>query len=300
MLQRTTFETVLARLDEAFALFRRIGLAAAVEASRFAEYRRRLQRFVDARAQPEGIEDAMNEDSDTDRAIAGFAQVESLELADLVPFLTTYEETVLQPKVRAILGGPVLPGDENHASNQARNIMFELSLASKLARAGLTPRLGEHPDLECEVDGKRLWIECKRPLSATKVGKRIGEAYRQLHRDMKSAPPGTRGVIAISLSKLVNPRDTFLSYSSEDRASEFLGDELQRLADRSERSRRMLPPAIVGLLFHVMTPAVHRETGIMVLADQLNIQERAASGTADHRVFRRFAEVLRRIADEHG
>ena len=58
--------------------------------------------------------------------------------------------------------------------------------------------------MQCEVEGKRLWIECKRPLSAGKVGKRIGDAYRQLHRDMKDAPPGTRGVIAVSLSKLVD------------------------------------------------------------------------------------------------
>jgi hypothetical protein len=300
MMQRTSFENVLAGLDRALALFRQIGLAEEVEASRFAEYRRRLRQFVDARAQPERIDEVMKEDSDTERAIAGVAQVESLELADLVPFLKTCEQTVLQPKVRAILGGPVLPTDEDQASNQARNIMFELSLASKLARTGLAPQLGEHPDLQCEIEGKPLWIECKRPLSAGKVGRRIGEAYRQLYRDMTAAPPGARGIIAVSLSKLVNRGDTFLSYTNEHRASAFLSDELQRLADRSEPSRRNLPPVIVGLLFHVMTPAVYQESGTMVLADQLNMQERAAPHTADHRAFRRFGEALRAIADQRG
>src|SRR5207253_641949 len=148
---------------------RMIGFSDEVDTSRFAEYRRRLQRFVDARSQPERLDEVVKEDSDTDRAIGGFAQVESLELAGLVPFLETCDESVLQSKVRAILGGPVLPVDEDQASNQARNIMFELSLASKLVRAGLAPQLGEHPDLQCEVDEKGLWIECKRPLSAGKV-----------------------------------------------------------------------------------------------------------------------------------
>jgi hypothetical protein len=299
-MQRTSFENVVTGLDEALSLFRQIGLAAEVEESRFTEYRRQLQRLVDARAQRDQIDDAAKKDSDADRAILGFAQVESLELAKLVPFLKTCDNTDLLPKVRAILRGPVLPADENQASNQARNIMFELSLASKLARAGLAPQLGEHPDLQCEVEGKRLWIECKRPLSAEKVGKRIVEANRQLHRHMKAAPSDMRGIIAVSLSKVVSSGDTFLAYTDEARASTFLSDELERLAGRSERSQRTLPPVIIGLLFHVMTPAVHRESGITVLADQINMQERAVPGSADHQAFRRFGEALQAIADQRG
>ena len=69
---------------------------------------------------------------------------------------------------------------------------------------------------------------------------------------------GITGIMAVSLSKMINRGDVFLSFSNEDRASAFLGDELERLARASQTSRRKLPPSIIDLRFHVMTPALHR------------------------------------------
>ena len=143
-------------------------------------------------------------------------------------------------------------------------------------------------------------IECKRPFSPKKVGKRIRQAYRQLYCDLKNAPPGSRAVIAVSLSKLVNAGDTFLEYSSESEASALLSRELERLAGASQASQRRLPSDIIGLLFHVMTPAVHRETRLMVLADQLNMEHRAGAGTEDRMAFQHLGEALMAIADQRG
>ena len=68
----------------------------------------------------------------------------------------------------------------------------------------------------------------------------------------------------------------------------------------SQASQRRLPSDIIGLLFHVMTPAVHRETRLMVLADQLNMEHRAAAGTADRMAFQHLGEALMAIADQRG
>jgi hypothetical protein len=91
----------------------------------------------------------------------------------------------------------------------------------------------------------------------------------------------------VSLSKMINRGDVFLSYSNEDRASAFLGDELERLARASQTSQRKLPPSIIDQLFHVMTPALHRETDRIDPIDQLNVEPRAREGTDDYRVVRR-------------
>src|SRR5206468_8104094 len=47
-------------------------------------------------------------------------------------FLSRNQEPgVLRPKLRVILSGPEVAADEDEASNQARNFMFELTLAWK-------------------------------------------------------------------------------------------------------------------------------------------------------------------------
>src|SRR5947207_13629963 len=51
-------------------------------------------------------------------------------------------------------------------------------IASKLWRAGLQPRLGDRPDVSCEVRGKTFFIECKRPLTARGVKGRITDEPR--------------------------------------------------------------------------------------------------------------------------
>jgi hypothetical protein len=56
------------------------------------------------------------------------------------------------------LDGPVLPTEEDKNTNHGRNILFELNLAAKLWTVGIMPTLGEHPDLSCEIDGKKLLI----------------------------------------------------------------------------------------------------------------------------------------------
>jgi hypothetical protein len=294
--QRTSFEQVIADLDRALALCRNLGLSAEVETSRFVEYRERLQRFVDLRAQPNGIDELLKNDSDTDRMIAGISQVEGLELANLVLFLEKCDPDVLRPKLREVLGGPVVPKDEDQASNQARNFMFELALAWTLERAGLRPTLGERPDLQCEVEGKRLLIECKRPFSGRTVTKRIGEANGTLLGALKKAPPGSRGIIAVSVSRVLNEGSMFLLYSSEKEASRHLADELERMA-RAEALQRQSPPKIIGVLFHIMTPALHRETQRMDLASQFVFDARARRGTADYRAACRFGETIGAISE---
>jgi len=97
--------------------------------------------------------------------------------------------------------------------------------------------------------------------------------------------------MAVSLSKMINRGDVFLSFSNEDRASAFLGDELERLARASQTSRRKLRPSIIDLRFHVMTPALHRETDRIDSIDQLNVERRAREATDDYRVVCRLGTI---------
>ena len=290
---RTKREQVVAGLDRVLELCRQLGLGAEVESSRFVVYRQIIQAHL------EGRDPCAEHETDVGRRnmLFGAALAEGLELALLADFLEKGAPRVLAPKLRAILGGPAIPADEDQTSNNARNIMFELVLAEKLSRARLNPVLGEHPDLQCKVEETALLIECKRPLSEKQIRTRAWKANEQLQPQLRQQP-NARGIVAISVSKAINRGDCFLRYSDEERASAHLSDELERWAVESGARTLPFPGSIVSLLFHVMTVAVNREDGTIVHASQVNVEVRAPDGTSEYRAVRRLYEALRSIADD--
>jgi hypothetical protein len=132
------------------------------------------------------------------------------------------------------------------------------------------------------VNGTTLLIECKRPLSTRGVVGCVGDAHKQLERELRKRPHA-RGIIAVSLSKTRDREgDTFLGYTNEGNLRTFLKDESERLAQQAALAEQQLPPSMIGMLYHFMTPAQDRETALTVLAEQLDLKLLAAQGTADY------------------
>jgi len=90
------------------------------------------------------------------------ALTEAVELGGILPFLKACKPETVRRKLLEVLQGPaqVTAGDQN--TNQGRNILFEFNVAAKLCDAKLSPQLGDHPDVSCSVDGREIFIECKR------------------------------------------------------------------------------------------------------------------------------------------
>jgi len=188
--------------------------------------------------------------------------------------------------------GPELPTAEDDASSQARNLLFELNLASKLWHAGLKPELGEHPDISCVVEGKLLLIECKRPVSVRGAKERITKARKQLQAEIKKRPVGARGVIALSMSKILNRGDKVYAYDTEAEGRDGLHRHLLDRTERFSGSWQKLPNDIVGVVFHVITTAVDRTTNMYISAQHTNIHPLAREGSLDRQVFRAFGRAL--------
>jgi len=131
---------------------------------------------------------------------------ESLEVGRMIPFLSTFPSQVLKPLLTRVVRGPVLPSEEDSASNQARNIQFELALGAKLARTGAAVCFGE-PDLRCQIDGRPFMIACKRILSPARLNDRIEEATKQVRRELRGLPDEVGGIVAISLSSVLASSD---------------------------------------------------------------------------------------------
>lgn len=269
-MERMKHEEVVNRLDRVLNLARCLGLGDDVVGSRFVQYRDRLAALIATKTV-------------TDGKLDGMAQVEAMELAALVDYLEACKPDPVAPKLKHALRGPYLPDDEDEGSNEGRNFLFELTVAEKLSRAGLAPQLGEHPEILVNVRGIPLFVQCKRVFSERRVSRCIARAEAQLKDDLATAPNEARGLIAVSLSRLLkppaeaipeqlSPRDVVRSVSGDEEASAYVNEELEALRYEAEAFRRRRPPRIVGILFHAAAPVMDRDSGLIVRVEQIILE----------------------------
>lgn len=240
------YEDILQNLDQILEFCDELDLGNKAKNSRFATYRKQIMGLIELlRVQPIPSELAEQENE------YRIALTESMEFGALLPYLQQCDRACVSPKIEECLDGPILPNDESMISNRARNIQFELYLASTLWRAGLQPILGEHPDLKCQVDGKWFFFECKRVFSANNIKNRIHEARRQLRKHRSLAPQGAREIVAISLSKAFNPAHRAIHSLGQDYARKRLGEYLHSL-DKSmeEEFAKLSFQKITAILYH--------------------------------------------------
>lgn len=281
-----TFARMLADLDASLDVARGLGLERLAAQGRFADHRRRIVALGEVWG---GAEVGPAPDLLTQVAL-----VESTELASILPLVKGGDPVVLRQKLEVVLAGPVAQIDESPQTNHARNILFELNVASKLERGGVPWALGEHPDVSCKVGERDVLIECKRPFAATGLRGCLRGARRQLEKQVTRQGGRALAVIALSLSRAVNQGDQILTYSDEERASAKLGEEMEAFAEATRAQWERLPTAFVGIIFHVVTPAWNRERGRLDVAQQMLLLPLVRS--ADVSVFRVLGERLRRLA----
>jgi hypothetical protein len=200
-----SYESILERLDSILNYCRGpLNLARDVSESRFVTLRERLNELIIAvRAIKAGTATRSTMAAiEADLRLYTIALVEAHEIGATSDFVVARPRHQIQRTMRRILSGPLLPNDEDTASNQSRNTLFEIIVASTLARAGLAADLGE-PDVRVLQQPGTVYIACKRIFSPRAIRPRIEDAGRQIVSRL-SKDAGAIGVIAISLSRLLN------------------------------------------------------------------------------------------------
>jgi hypothetical protein len=200
--------------------------------------------------------------------LAMFSFTEAIEFLDVHAAFRRETPAGLRRRLRDALQGPADPADESPASNHARNVMFELNLASRLRSQGLPVGLPENPDVRTDYRGVPIFIQCKRPFRETTVRTNIDDAGRQLTRDLAGATDQrVIGVIAISASRAFNPGNLLYKGATEAAVRRGLGDEVQRLGERHRDAWGAIEDArIVGILFHIISPTVVENIALLTVA----------------------------------
>ena len=219
--------------------------------------------------------------------------VESIEFVDATSASRRGEFEIPKQVLEKALNGPADLYLENHKSNEGRNTMFEIVVGGLAASAGLSPLLGAEPDVSFEFENRRILVQCKRVLSKASIDTRIKEAAKQLNRDLvKSSNPRDCGLIAICLSRLINPGDRIFSFTAVVDVECALKHEIRKVAD--EHHERVFPevknPKIAGILLYMATPVFVSEHGFTVAHSAMVCP---IPGKSDVRLLKALASILK-------
>ena len=196
--------------------------------------------------------------------------------------------------LKKALLGPADLFQEDETSNIGRNTMFEILFGGVVASVGLHPRLGKEPDVSFEFDNCQIFVQCKRVLSEARVEERVSEAAKQLQRDLAQSSNGTDcGLVAISLSRLINPGNRLLNVPSVSDADNVLRREIRSVIDGHKKGLLgcAKDPKVAGILLHMSTPAWIMEEGKCCVVRSMTAFP--MSGCSDSALLTRLAGFLK-------
>ena len=218
-----------------------------------------------------------------------WSMVESTEFIEATTALRDRNCEIPSSLLEMALKGPADPYLEDADSSKGRNAMFEITLAGRFASAGLDPVIGGEPDICFEFNSRNVLVQCKRVLSDSAVERRVNEA-RQLERDLrKRLEPADCGIVAISVSKLINAGDKVLVVSNVDQIRSQLRFEAERIFQAHQKSFQSVGhPRVAGAYLEIVTPAFVRDS---------DMNAKAGYGALFHVQGKPDGALLRQLAD---
>ncbi len=141
---------------------------------------------------------------------------EVAELERIYSGLNSQNDTELTVHLKkAIKGHELYVLDREDRSG--RDFSFELVIAAKFTRCGYHIDFGNDADVRTEIEGNPFYVECKRLKSNQKIQKRIKHGLKQLHKryGKSNSPEKARGILALSIGKVVNPGFGILEADSQ-------------------------------------------------------------------------------------
>jgi hypothetical protein len=201
----------------------------------------------------------------------GFAYLEGKEFISICTAYKGAEDTKLVAKLEKALKCCHTLIEESSKNSGPRNTMFELALAADLKLRGVDVELGE-PDLIVNFPKGQYVIECKRPFKETSVRANVKEAESQLRVNLR---PGQHGVIAISLSRIINPGTNLFMFEAGDRDANGVihgklqtGVHLKSCELMRDLATLRFSPNIAALMFDLQAPCITEKSAALSRASR--------------------------------
>lgn len=234
--------------------------------------------------------------SDDQKIKIGWSLVEVTEFQDIYTIIRNYSSKHPEPvkqKIKDVLKGPADPNSECVSSNIGRNTIFELNLATRLMGKNIPVRLNGNPDIICSINDRDIFIQCKRPFWEKNIPVNISRAKFQLTRDLNQAKTSSRGIIAISISRLLNKGDMLFVGRDEANMLERLADDVESLGNKYKRTwGNIVDTRIIGILFHIITPSFIENIKLYAAMQNFVVFNLSPPNSYDAYTLNRFSKLL--------
>jgi hypothetical protein len=204
----TQFNDPKIALDKVCSWLSDLGIS--IEKNRLSTYRKAFQ-IIAAKRKAGTVQEIGAERSVVEAANAFH---EFGEIFQVWRGLRSIDGPIMRQKLAKVVEGPHRLSDERPKSTEPGNTLFELVIASYLSLCGIKIQFRDPDDVVARVLHTPLLIECKRIQSEARFEERLHEAERQLVRNLRNEVAGSKGLIAIDISKTQNPSGSYFRAES--------------------------------------------------------------------------------------
>lgn len=202
-------------------------------------------------------------------------------------------------KLQRGVNGPINAADETPESTVARNFLFEATVAAKAHRPekGVEAILDAKSDTGIGINGKKLWVECKRVTTPNKIEANIRKASSQLETVLnQEVGSGHRGIVAMDISKILNSGDKIFVTANDrellasvnhlmDRFIAQYSSVWQRIYERRHRK-------VIGTIIRFAFMSSSEGRNILVHTSQWAMNPRLAIAASDEQIQRQLVTIL--------
>lgn len=166
--------------------------------TRFGSYEKDIKGFIANRGNEpakESVKTFMN------------AHMEANELIRIKKAFDSFDNNHVIESIKKSVSGQKFRNATSH--DQSRDFAFELGVASRFLKANYEVDIKSISDLIVNIDGRKLYVECKRIKSYKQLEKRVRHANSQIKTRLdQDSSSKSRGMIALNVTDIINPNAT--------------------------------------------------------------------------------------------
>lgn len=202
-------------------------------------------------------------------------------------------------KLQKGVNGPINSASETSDSSTARNFIFEALVAARSHRPerGVQVIFDSNSDTGFRINGKNVWVECKRITSLEKLEANVSKACSQLESSLKrDKSTQHRGLVAIDFTKILHPGDKLYVKKNDkellDGIDSITDQMIKQCSKEWEKVYLRKSNKIIGTLLRFSTMATSEERNLMVKATQWAVNPRRKVSESDEKLLRELAASM--------
>lgn len=227
------------------------------------------------------------------------------EVSDFVRIYKAFKDVPAQQltsiieKLQKGVNGPINAADETADSTAARNFLFEVAVAAMVHRPneGIEAILDARSDTGISLNGKKIWVECKRVTTIGRIESNARKASSQLEMVLEGeVGSGHRGIVALDVSKILNHGDRIFVtrndnelLASVDRTMDQFIEEHSRIWQRVYEKKHK---KVIGTIIRFSFMASSEARNLVVYTSQWAMNPRHGIATSDEKIQRQLVATL--------